>query len=175
MEPFRHIKGSREIPVNRILDFDCCFGAKTNHRLSLLPILRFTSSHGIPGEGSLALRSNSCRKEGSSTEKLAFESSNESKSSVAKSMRSVSGSEGADFRTSSWDIDTKASDDDECRIGFIVNNPCQLLSQPPQIIAEFFVDGFQTCGQFLLPRFISTRDKNRGHPQAVAIVVNLTP
>ena len=60
------------------LDFDCCFEAKTNHQFGLFSILYFTSSHGIPGDGSLALRSNSC----------------------------------------------------------------QLLSQTPQIVAEFFVDGF---------------------------------
>ena len=37
------------------------------------------------------------------------------------------------------------------------SNSCQLLSQSPQIVAEFFVEGFQTCGQFLLLGFISTR------------------
>jgi len=130
VEPRCYIQGSRKIPVNHILDFDCGFEAKTNHRLVLLSNLRFTSSHGIPGEGSLALRSNSCRKAGSSTEKLVFESSNESKSSVAKSIRSASGSESADFRISSWDIDIKTSNDNERRIRLIVNNSCHLVRQP---------------------------------------------
>ena len=148
-EPFCDIKGSRKIPVNHLVDFDCCFEAKTNHRLSLLSILRFTSSHGIPGEGSLALRSNSCRKAGSSTEKLVFESSNESKSSFAKSIRSASGSRSADFRISSWDIDIRSSDDDERTLSSIVNHSCNLRSRPPLIVAEFIVVEFQNRSRLL--------------------------
>jgi len=147
MEPSCNSNRSRKIPVDRIFKLARCLGAKTNHRLSLLSILSFTSSQGIPGDGSLALRSSSCRNAGSATERPGKESSNESKSSVAKMIRSASGSESADLRISSWDIDMSISGDGLNQTS-IVAKLDYLQNQFSQIVAKLFVDGLQTCSQF---------------------------
>jgi len=147
MEPSCNSNRSRKIPVDRIFKLARCLGAKTNHRLSLLSILSFTSSQGIPGDWSLALRSSSCRNAGSATERPGKVSSNESKSSVAKMIRSASGSESADLRISSWDIDMSISGDGLNQTS-IVAKLDYLQNQFSQIVAKLFVDGLQTCSQF---------------------------
>ncbi len=98
-----------KIPVNRIFDFGRCFGAETDHRFSLLSILRFTSSHGIPGEGSLALRSNSNRKSGLSIESPGCVPGSESSNSLANRIRSNSDNANADLSTSSCAVDIQLS------------------------------------------------------------------
>ena len=111
MEPSCNSNRSRKIPVDRIFKLARCFCAKADHRLSLLSTLSFTSSQGIPGDLSFARRSSSFRNAGSPTERQGMESSNESKSSVAKMIRSASGSESADLKISSLDVDIDTSND----------------------------------------------------------------
>jgi len=109
IKPFRNFNGSLKIPVNRIFNLSCRFGAETDHRLSLPSILRFTSSHGIPGDGSLALRSNSSRKSGLSIDRPGYGPGSESSSSVAKRARSDSDKANDDLSTSSCVADMQVS------------------------------------------------------------------
>ncbi len=169
MEPSCNSNRSRKVPVDRIFKLARCLGAKTNHRFSLLSILSFTSSQGIPGDWSLARRSSSCRNAGSTTEKPGMESSNESKSSVAKMIRSASGSESADLRISSWDIDMSTSGDG-LQQSTIVAKLEYLQSQFSQIVAKLFADGIQTYSQFPLLRSRKTNttlERNASPPRII--------
>jgi len=138
-----------QISIDCLIYFVRCFSAKANHLPSLLAILRLTSSHGIPGEGSFALLSNSWRNEGSSTENCADELSMESSNSVASKMRLLSGRASADLKSSSCDIDITDSICERC-IQFILIETAWLLSQPAQVVFELRVDLFETRFDLLL-------------------------
>ncbi len=83
--------------------------AKFNHRRSFSSRIFFTSDHGTPGVGSLARRFSSSRSLGSSIDMPGIGSWTESNNSVAKRMRSASGSERADLRISSCETDMRSS------------------------------------------------------------------
>ncbi len=154
---FRSIGRLAQIPIDCLIYFVRCFFAKANHLPSLLSILRLTSSHGIPGEGSFALLSNSWRNEGSSTENCADELSMESSNSVASKMRLPSGRASADLKSSSCDIDITDSICERYVPQFILIETALLLSQPAQVVFELRVDLFETRFDLLLTCSITAR------------------
>jgi hypothetical protein len=164
----RSIGRFAQIPIDCLIYFVRCFFAKANHLPNLLSILRLTSSHGMPGEGSFALLSNSCRNAGSSTEKRADELSMESSNSVASKIRSPSGRASADLKSSSCDI---AIIDSNCERyvprSILIETAC-LLSQPAQVVFELRVDLFETSVNLLLTCSITAG----GNEELVAIRAN---